>query len=177
MKALPFQYLKSPGNLKVCLYISFIVAICSCDSHSGFDYPKDLPEDFEFKAIWHFEGSVIDSSEGTFRQAISYDSDTTISFTLTKTQKAKIYQIVKDIDVFGYPEDFEPPTTMEVLPSSGFYLEVQIRGVRKRINWKENVYSSTKRAKRLRHFFDHLDELLDASAEIQALPKDDRAFF
>lgn len=94
-----------------------------------------------------------------------------------KTQKEKIYQSLKDIDVFGYPEDFEPPTSTLVLPSSDFYLEVEINGVSKKINWEQNVYSSTKRAKRLRRVFDLLDDMLDASAAIQALPKDERMFF
>lgn len=177
MKSVSFQTFINPGVFRVILLLSCISILFGCYSHSGFDYPKELPEDFEFKAIWHFEGWVIDSRENTFTKAISYDTDTTISFKLTEAQQEQIYKIMKDIDVFGYPEDFVPSTTTQVLPSTKYYLEVEINGVSKKINWEQNVYSSTKRAKRLRRFFDLLDDMLDASAAIQALPKDERMFF
>ncbi len=174
--AVSFDNLKKSVFFKICLVICFTLTLYNCDQHSGFDYPEKAPEDFNFIAIWRFEGKVIDSSQGVFQQALSFDSDTTISFNFTGSQKEKIFQNLKGIDVFGYPEDFEPPTSTFVLPASNFYLEVEINGVRRKINWEENIYSSTEKAIRLRGFFELLDKLLEAHPKIQELPEDDRLF-
>lgn len=174
--AVLFENLKKSAFFKICLVICFTLTLHHCSDHSGFDYPEKLPEHFDFKAVWHFEGKVIDSSQGLFRQALSFDTDTTVSFELTQSQKEKTYQVLKRIDIFGYSESFAPPSLMSVFPSSGFYLEVEINGVRRKINWEENVYSSTEKAIRLRGFFELLDELLVAHPEIQELPEDDRLF-
>lgn len=119
----------NPAVSGAILLPSCILILFGRYSHSGFDYPKEPPKDFEFKAIWHFEGRVVNSRENTFTKAISYDTDTTISFKLTEAQQEQIYKVMKDIDVFGYPEDFVPSTKTQVTPSTEYYLEVEINGV------------------------------------------------
>ncbi len=115
--------------------------------------------------------------KGTFTKTIDWEKDTTITLFLTREEKELIYEAICKINIYSYPENYAPISTISVSPTFTFSIEMTMEGIDRSINWTENTESETKDAKRLRRLFEKIAEQIENHKEIKELPKDERVFF
>ena len=158
----------------VCSYIIFKMNFIEMGKEN---YPKEVPDNFNFLAIYGFgEGNKLNTFNKTYTKTIDWDKDTTIYFELSSEQKRNIYDKIRSLDVQKYPKQFTPISKETIRPSPTFYIKVRLGSVEKEIYWNDNTNSKEKEAQLLRDFFRYLERIVDENPIVKQLPKDDRSF-
>jgi len=139
--------------------------------------PETMPKDFNFIASIESDSYIIDTYKGTCTKTIDWEKDTTITLCLTREEKELIYKTISMINIYSYPENYAPISTISVSPTFAFSIKMTMEGIERSINWTENTESETKDAKRLRRLFEKIAEQLENHKEIKELPEDERVFF
>lgn len=137
-------------------------------------YPELMPNDFDFVASVGNDSYKINTYAETYTQALDWEKDTTITLCLTREEKELIYKTITKIDIFRYPENYAPTSTISISPSPDYFISLTMEGIDRRINWTENTESTTKEAKRLRRLFDVITQQIDNHKEIKELPESKR---
>ena len=158
------------------LLVIGLVIVFGCDRRST-KYPETMSNDFNFISNIADSSYVLDTYKDKLTKKIDWNLDTTISYQLSVAQKQNIYKILKKIDIYKYPENYNPTSTVSVSPSFSYQFEFTLNGVDYKINWKENTESETKVAKELRNLFREIQNIIEKDSQIKKLPGDKRAFF
>ena len=140
------------------------------------NYEKKMPADFNFLAKVKFDTYVIDTYNNTLTKTIDWENDTVISFQTSIEFKEKIYNILRDIDIYKYPENYAPTSTIKISPSSSYFLKFTLGSDTTLINWEENTESENIDAKKLRKLFMTIYNYLEQNERVKSLPDDERAF-
>jgi hypothetical protein len=159
----------------VRLLIIGLVIIFGCDRRLT-NYPITMPNDFNFFSNIADSSYVLDTYKNKLTKTIDWELDTTIAFVLPLSEKQKIYKIFKKIDIYKYPENYAPTSTVSVSPSFYYQLEFTLNGVDYKINWKENTESDTKEAKELRKLFQEIQKAIEKDERVKKLPETKRTF-
>jgi len=136
----------------------------------------DMPDDFDFIVKINSKSYQINTYENTLTKAIDWDMDTTISFHMSLEMKNEIYEYLKRIDIYKYPENFAPTSTIIELPSWTYFLEFTIEGLTKTVNWEENTASESIDARRLRQLFHKINKYIYQDERVKDLPETKRLF-
>jgi len=147
-------------------------------SNNNPDYPKTMPEDFNFKANWYFDHFTLDTFKNKLTKTIHYGDKISIAFTLKEKQKKKIYKLLRRIDFLSFPERFIPEgeyITSEH-PRRNHILEVELSGKKNATDWYLSLESEHPKAKGLREIFDYLHKIVSNNKAVKALPEDKRRF-
>ncbi len=174
MKSKHIDIVKTIAIVFAALQLLFILILFNWERRSSFDYPDQMPEDFNFKmeiGVGNMRIYKIDTFRNTFTSSLDHENDTTIEFQFLLIEKKKIYKIIKDIDVFIYPENYSPTTTIQILPSYSYYFESTLNGYTIKINWEENTYSDTKESKNLMKLFDVIFKNAMEDEKVKRLPE------
>jgi hypothetical protein len=157
-----------------CLLIG-ISLMAGCVKRSA-NYPNTMPNDFNF--IMKIENStyVIDTYRSTLTKTIDWETDTAISYQLTQKEKEKIFNTLKSIDIYKYPEDYAPTSTKTASPSYSYYLKFTINKKEYEISWKENTESEVEDARNFRRLFQEFKKFIEEDERVETLPKSKRAF-
>jgi len=139
-------------------------------------YEKLMPVDFNFSATIDFEAYTLDSYNNTLVKQFDWERDTLITFHVKKEFKEKIYSILRDIDIYKYPENFAPTSTTNILPYSPYYFKFTMDSITTSLNWIENTNSEIKDAKKLRTLFIEIRDYIEQDKRADTLPEDKRAF-
>lgn len=159
----------------IALVIIGLVIISGCERRST-KYPKTMSNDFNFISNIADSSYVLDTYKDRLTKKIDWALDTTISYQLSIAEKQRVYKILKEIDIYKYPENYNPTSTVEVFPSFSYQFEFTLNGVDYKINWKENTESDTKDAKELRNLFLEIQNMIEKDSKVKKLPKSKRAF-
>ncbi|MGD9904570.1 MAG: hypothetical protein AB7U83_13985 [Vicinamibacterales bacterium] len=99
---------------------------------------SEPPRDFVLKiALGKCWNEAIDTTGPTFSRTISPGKTLTATVSLTAEHRRRLYVLVVDADLWGYPSVFKPAdeTMVEELPLSDFTIEAQANGQRTVIQW------------------------------------------
>jgi len=144
--------------------------------HTSYDYPDSMPVDFNFISNIESNSYILDTYKNKLTKAIDSKVDTIISYQLSLDEKQKIYEVLKDIDIYKYPENYAPTSTITVSPSFAFQFEFTLNGSNHKIIWTENTESETKDARDLRKLFNAIQRILLTDDRIKKLPESKRVF-
>jgi len=133
-----------------------------------------MVKDFNFEIQLKSNLFVVNSYKNTLTKGIKWESDTTISFTVTDEWKKKIYTALVSLDIYKYPENYAPTTTITVLPSFDYSITFTLNEKTTTVNWAVNTESNEREAIALRKFFDSIYNDVMESTEIQSLPNTER---
>jgi len=139
-------------------------------------YDKEMPSDFNFFAKVEYDTYLLDTYNNTLTKKFDWEHDTIISFEIGQEFKEKIYNTLCDIDIYKYPENYAPTSTITVDPSTSYFLKFTFNSDTTEINWTEHTYSEKKEAKKLREIFETIYEYLEQDDRVKSLPEDRRAF-
>ncbi|HZL08599.1 MAG TPA: hypothetical protein VFC65_01265 [Prolixibacteraceae bacterium] len=139
-------------------------------------YPDTMPNDFNFVLDVGHSSYVLDTYNNKLTKAIDWELDTTISYQLPLNERQRIYKILKNIDIYKYPENYAPTSTVTILPTAPYVFEFTLNGVDSKINWEENTESETKDAKELRKLFFEVVSTFEKDGRVKSLPESKRAF-
>jgi len=157
------------------LLVIVLVIVFGCDRRST-KYPETMPNDFNFSSNIADSSYMLDTYKDKLTKTIDWGLDTTISFQLSLTEKQNIYKIFKEIDIYKYPENYAPKSTLKVFPTFSYQLGFTLNGVDYKINWKENSESDTKDAKELRKLFREIQNTIEKDDQVKKLPESKRGF-
>jgi hypothetical protein len=153
-----------------------LVVFSGCEQRSR-SYSDSMPSDFNFISNIADNSYILDTYKDELTKTIDWELDTTISYQLPIEEKQKIYELLKEIDICKYPENYAPTSTVKVLPTFSYQLKFTISGVDYKINWKENTESEIKNARELRKLFFEIQKILENDDLIKKLPESKRVFF
>lgn len=157
------------------LLVVGLVIVFSCDRRTT-KYPEAMPNDFNFVSNIADSSYVLDTYKDKLTKKLDWKLDTTISYQLSLAEKQKFYTILKEIDIYRYPQNYAPTTRVRERPSFSYQFEFTLNGDNYKINWKENTESDTWDAKKLRTLFREIKNTLEKDDQVKKLPEDKRAF-
>ncbi len=140
-------------------------------------YPANMPKDFNFIASLWTDSYRINTYIDSLRKAITWENDTMIALHLTQEEKELIYKTITKIDIYKYPENYAPTSTISETPSFTFFIKMTMNNIDHSINWTENTESETSDAKRLRELFKLITEQIEKHKETKELPKSERYIY
>ena len=158
----------------ISILMLFGIALLSVKQKS-FDYKSQMPKDFNFVANYYGGAYILDTYHQKLTVALDWNKDTVLPFRLTNEEKKHIYDVMCDIDIYQYPQDYGPTSKVIVDPSPDFNLKFTLDTVTCTINWEENTWSETRAARNLRKLFEQFSEIIEKDKRVQALPKSRRA--
>lgn len=170
-----FKKRKDIKILIVLLAIGLIIGVSGCERRST-NYPDTMPDDFNFISNIKDGSYILDTYSNKLTKTIDWEHDTTITYQLPIKQKQKIYALLKHIDIYKYPENYAPVSTINVSPTFSYQFEFTLNGVDYKINWKENTESEVRNAKKLRKFFFEINDIIEKDEEARSLPESKRTF-
>jgi hypothetical protein len=136
----------------------------------------NMPDDFDFVVKINSNSYQINTYESILTKNLDWDKDTTISFHVTMDMKNEIFDYLKKIDIYKYPENYAPTSTLIALPSLTYYFEFTAEDQKTIINWEENTASETRDARRLRKLFHKIHDYIYQDERVKNLPETERLF-
>lgn len=130
------------------------------------------PRDFVLKmALGQCWNETIDTTGPTFSRTLSPGETLTATVSLTPEHRRRLYALVVDANLWGYPRLFDPAgeTMVEELPPSHFTIEAQANGRRTVVQWLDRG-SMHPEAVRLRAMIRAIRALFAERPEAQRLP-------
>ena len=130
------------------------------------------PRDFVLKiALGQCWNETIDTTGPTFSRSLSPGETLTATVSLTPEHRRRLYALVVEADLWGYPRLFKPAgeTMVEELPPPNFTIEAQANGRRTVVQWLDRG-SMRPEAVRLRAMIRGVRALFAERPEAQRLP-------
>ena len=157
------------------LLVVGLVFLLSCVRKST-SYSDTMPNDFNFISNIADSSYILDTYKDKLTKVIDWNLDTTISYQLPVKEKQKIYKLLTKIDIYKYPENYAPTSTIKVSPTFSYRFEFTMHGVDHKINWQENTESENKDSKELRKLFFEIQNILENDDLVKELPVSKRTF-
>lgn len=116
---------------KLVIIILTLICISGCTSY---DYPEKIPEDFYISLTWECYGCRSYNSETGQLSDCEHDT----CYQLTNEDKAYFYDLITSMDIFSYPDTYDPNPGVICHPPTTLILKVRINGDSKEIR-AENI--------------------------------------
>lgn len=152
-----------------------LIVLSSCGSIST-SYSETMPNDFNFISNIADSSYVLGTYNDKLTKVIDWNLDTTISYQFPINEKQKIYKLLTKIDIYKYPENFAPTSTIKVSPAFSYRFKFTMQGVDYKINWQENTESEIKDSRELRKLFFEIQKIIENDDLVKELPESKRAF-
>ncbi len=144
--------------------------------------PAQMPADFSMVAEWGVARmNILDTSAGTFtKDLVSGEPPTaTAHLVLGAAELESLYQDLRALDPFSYPDRFDPPyadvtepgVEQMVSPTTRYHLQVVAHGLVKDIYWTDDNFSSVAAANALREWFGKVMRAVENTPEYKAMPE------
>ncbi|QJD83217.1 hypothetical protein [Cohnella herbarum] len=127
------------------------------------EYPKDFNFIFRYGVMTK---NLVDTFSDKYTKDLVQDGVVTTGLTLSNDEKKRIYEYMKKIDFFHYPEEIEG---MNLIPSSGYILEIQYNGKVKVFKWT-GEFNEDKKHQEFRGLTKLIIEILESKESYQSLP-------
>ena len=156
------------------LALLFIILFCGCSKET--ENSGAMPENFAFSLTWNTYGiSSYDSASGrlvkTTDATIPEDYVTTLE--LTESQLAEIWQIIDDLGIENYPEEFDPFDGAKSEPHRTIVLSTVIDGAQREIRCEEISLGAGGATKRGEAFLTAVSDsvnIIESTPEWRSLP-------
>jgi hypothetical protein len=139
-----------------------------------FEYPEKMPDNFNFIVEINHNDYILNTHKNEFTKGITWKKDTVLNYELSKVEKNRIYNLMKDINIIEYPNYYAPKTYLSITPSPVYYFKCEFDNIEIEINWKYNTESEQEKAVKLRDFIYSIFEKILEEKEIKNLPKSTR---
>lgn len=126
--------------------------------------------DFDFIIKRDNNTYTINTYKSTLTKQLDWHKDTVIKYEVTRKLKEEVFNKLKKIDIFKYPEHYAPTSLVREFPSMRYFIQYTVNGNTRIVDWKENTESETKEAQHLRELFDNLLNELESDNRIKNLP-------
>lgn len=162
---------------------NIIFSILTAATAIGCDSPRSGPNQivdckFEFE-IYEESPSAYNynSKTGQLRKLINpFTTEPLYADTIVYISEKELCDLMtlcSKINVFNYPNEFNPESGVEVIPEPSFQIRFTIDGRTKEINWKTNTaFFETKEASDLYEVISKIDSLIYSTSEFQSLPEE-----
>ena len=111
---------------KLTTLVLLLLTLTSCNLFKR-SLPKEMPEDFSFQVMWNTYGiSSYDSKTGTLikDKYATNVAEYTTSYFLTEDELKEIYNLIYELNIECYPDEFPYGTFVDADPSSTLSLTV-----------------------------------------------------
>ncbi|WP_047450896.1 hypothetical protein [Alistipes sp. ZOR0009] len=126
--------------------------------------------DFDFIIKLDNNAYTINTYKNTLTKQLDWHRDTVISYEVPSKLKKDVFDKLKKIDIFKYPEHYSPTSLVREFPSMSYFIQYTVNGNTRIVDWKENTESETTEAEHLRDLFDRLLKELESDNRIKNLP-------
>ena len=162
---------------KIALFVIFLfmlIALAGCGQSRT--PAGSVPEDFSFSLTWgcygissyHSEtGELIKTTDAT------NPSDYVTYYTLSAEEKSKIYAMISSLNLYSYPDAYNPNEGVFSEPSMTLVLTIHMNGTEKTVRAENIATSFTSKNKKGRSFLTtckNISEMLTETKEWKALP-------
>lgn len=145
----------------------------------GFDGIESAPEadGFSFSLTWGCYGiSSYDSATGRLVKTsdATHPEDYVTTYYLTDEQKQEIYNLITELNIEKYPDEYNPHKNAVSTPYMTLILSVKTDGIDKTVTCPETVLSYDANNRKGQKFLDvckAIEEILTATDEWKALPE------
>lgn len=158
------------------IILSFLLAICFlCIGCSNIS-PKQSNFDLIFKYGYGPEPkNELNTFNGMFTKDMTLEPSITVNLVLSQQEMDKIYQDMKEIDFFDYPDVFAATVTpgstvMGVTPYLRFYFKVNYNSQIKELYWEDEIQNDDLQASKLRWLSLSIKNLIESKEEYKKLP-------
>ncbi|KUO53044.1 MAG: hypothetical protein APF76_12770 [Desulfitibacter sp. BRH_c19] len=136
---------------------------------------NDLPKDFNFLLRYGVKGrNVLNTFENTYIKDLVDAGTITIKMTLDKSEMREIYEKMLEVDIFSYPNNFEPlePHLVKKVgfPNSTYELIIEMDGNKKEVYWDTPVITETIEEEMLRDLIYFIVYIVELKEEFKKLP-------
>lgn len=132
---------------------------------------EGLPNDFGM--VFQYGGDAknkLDTFNGKYTKDLILDPNITVDFKLTKRQLQIIYNKMKEIGFFDYPDNYIPNSNSYVTPFQTYYFKVMANNSMKELRWEDKHFSEDVKAKNLRELIQLITIMIQDSPEYKTLP-------
>lgn len=133
-------------------------------------------DNFSFSLTWNCYGvSSYDSETGKLVKTTDATNpeDYITTYHLTDAQKQQIYEMIKDLDITSYPDEYNPDEYGTSIPSMNLILSVKTDDIDKTVTAKETVLSyqaNNAKEQKLMDVCESIRDILTETEEWKALP-------
>jgi len=140
--------------------------------------PSDAPDGTGFNLVFKYgvgARNELDTFNGTFTKDMIIDPPVTVNLTLSKEELDTIYQKMKEIDFFAYPDRFSVSvhsgeSTGMITPYSSYYFKVAYDSGLKELWWEDKITNKDEKAEKLRELIEFIKNIVEAKKEYKELP-------
>lgn len=158
--------------LFVFIFIASILLIGCSSTATQNQLPISKPKDFNFVFNYGVNAkNQLDTAKEQFTKDMVSESSVTTNLKLSDDEMNTIYSEMKNIDILGYPDNFEPKSNKKQTPFNIYSLKIIAEGKEKNIYWKDESVSETKEAEQLRKLFKEIEEIIVNKDEFKKLPE------
>ena len=158
--------------LVICL--SMLIALAGCGQSQI--STESVPEDFSFSLTWGCYGiSSYNSATGELIKTTdaTNPSDYVTNYTLSVEEKSKIYDMISSLNLYSYPDSYNPNEGVFSDPSMTLVLTIHLNGTDKTVRAENIATSFVSKSKKGRSFLTtckNISEMLTGTKEWKALP-------
>ena len=153
-------------NIVLLLWILLQYVINNLTTNSLGEYSKD----FNFIIKLANSAYTINTYNNTLIKQLDWHKDTVIKYEVTNKLKMEIFDKLKKIDIYKYPDHYAPTSLIRESPSMSYFLQYTVNGNTRIVDWKENTESETKEAQHLRELFDKLLNEIERDNRVKSFP-------
>ncbi len=162
---------------RILILIVAITSLYGCTKGESFDYPSSVPDDFSIALTWNCYGvSSYDSTTGKLIKTTDATNpdDYITYYQLTKEDKEYIYNLIVSMDIYSYPNIYNPHGDLKSDPPMTLILTVNINGSEKTIKAEDICVEFSTRNKKGQRFLSTCKSIinrLQTTQEWKALPE------
>jgi len=128
-----------------------------------------MPDDFNFVFKYGVETkSVLDTVHDKYTKDLVIDGLITTDLVLSNEDKIKIYEYMRSIDFFDYPEEVEGALQK---PLSGYRFEIMLNGEKKIVNWRGEFNPGKPSHNDFKQLTKMVIGMIEANEAYQSLPE------
>lgn len=155
------------------LWLTFILlSLIGCNSISSSSHlPDEKPKNFSFVFNYGVNAkNQLDTISGKYTKDMIIQPSVITDMKLSDEEMKSIYSDMKKINIFNYPDNFNPRSNMMQTPYETYSIKIIINGVEKDLYWKDESASQNKEAVQLRELFKKMEKIIANKEEYKKLP-------
>lgn len=114
--------------------------------------------------------NILNTFEGSFTKDMVIGEPVIIPFKLSPEQIKNIYKKMIDIDLFSYPQNYNPINNYFITPFDTYYFKVQTSSGIKEITWEDEHMVQDKKSKQLRELIMLIKDYIQDTSQFKNLP-------
>ncbi|MBC9786417.1 hypothetical protein H1S01_18335 [Heliobacterium chlorum] len=153
--------------------ILLVAILTGCTSSKATPENVAMPDNFGFILKYGYgpKKNELNTMEGTFTKDLVIIDPVTTDLRLTTDEMKNIYEEMVKLDILSYPDEFFPESNMKVTPYRTYEFDVRFGNSTKKILWKDESLSESRKAVQLRSLFKKIINTIENKEEFKRLPE------